>query len=172
MKDSLNAHSMLILPWYHERISLARIHMNRVVHFEIHAADQDGIQKFYQELFGWEFQDMGSDMGNYRVITTGPGPEEMAKGVGMENLGINGGLTRRSGNIPQVGASPNAFVSVIGVGDTDAIVAKALELGGKIALEAMDVPGVGRLAYVLDPENNIFGVLTPDMSMMHPEGSQ
>jgi predicted enzyme related to lactoylglutathione lyase len=145
--------------------------MNRVVHFEVHAADQDGVQKFYQELFGWEFQDMGPGMGNYRVITTGPGPEEMAKGVGIEKLGINGGLTRRSGDIPHVGTSPNAFVAVIGVGDTDAIVTKAQSLGGKVALEAMDVPGVGRLAYLLDPENNIFGVLTPDMSGMRPEGT-
>jgi predicted enzyme related to lactoylglutathione lyase len=146
--------------------------MNRVVHFEIHASDPDGMQKFYQELFGWEFQAMGSDMGNYRVIRTGPGPEEMAKGVGIENLGINGGMTPRKGAAPELGAPVNAFVNVIGVSDTDAIVAKAQTLGGNVALEAMDVPGVGRLAYVLDPERNIFGVLTPDMSMMHPEGTQ
>jgi predicted enzyme related to lactoylglutathione lyase len=143
--------------------------MNRVVHFEIHAADQDGVQKFYQELFGWEFEDTGPDFGNYRVIKTGPGPDEMAKGVRMEDIGINGGLTVRSGKISPPGTSPNAFVAIVGVEDTDAIVAKAVELGGTIALEAMEVPGVGRLAYLLDPENTIFGVITPDMSMMPKE---
>lgn len=143
--------------------------MNRVVHFEIHAADQDGAQKFYQELLEWEFQDMGSGMGNYRVITTGPRPDEMVKGVKMEDLGINGGLTMRSGQISPPGTSPNAFVAIVGVEDTDAIVKKALELGGTLALEAMEVPGVGRLAYLLDPENNIFGVLAPDMAAMVKE---
>ncbi len=45
--------------------------MNRVVHFEIHAKDFDKLQKFYQDIFGWDIQDMGPQMGNYRTVTTG-----------------------------------------------------------------------------------------------------
>ena len=33
--------------------------------------------------------------------------------------------------------------------------------GGTVALEKMEVPGVGLLAYRKDPEGNIFGVLQP-----------
>jgi uncharacterized protein len=140
--------------------------MNRVVHFEIHGSDQDALQRFYEQLFGWTFEAMGEAFGGYRVITTGPGPAEMAKGVGMENLGINGGMTQRSGMPSPPGTSPNAFVCIVGVEDTDAMVEKAQALGGTVALEAMDVPGVGRLAYLLDPENTIFGVLAPDLGAM------
>lgn len=140
--------------------------MNRVVHFEVHARDQDGMQKFYQELFGWDFKIMGPEFGNYRVIATGPGPDDMAKGVRMEDVGINGGMTERKGEPAPAGAPVNAFVCIVGVDDTDATVDKALTLGGKLALAAMEVPMVGRLAYLLDPENNIFGVLTPSTDMM------
>ncbi len=62
--------------------------MNRVVHFEIMADDPDRAQKFYEACFGWTFQKMGEEFGGYRVIMTGPGPDEMAKGVKMEDIGI------------------------------------------------------------------------------------
>jgi predicted enzyme related to lactoylglutathione lyase len=137
--------------------------MNRVVHFEIHAADSDAVQKFYEELFGWTFEEMGEAFGGYRVITTGPGPDDMAKGVRMEDVGINGGMTKRSGTPAPPGTSPNAFVCVIGVDDVDAVLTKAQSLGGLVAMEAMDMPGVGRIAYVLDPERSIFGIIKPEM---------
>jgi uncharacterized protein len=127
--------------------------MSRVVHFEIHAKDMDKLQKFYADAFGWTFQDMGTKMGNYRVITTG-----------TEAIGINGGLTPRGGkNLPQPGDAVNAFVSVIGVEDIDGTIAKIEKAGGTVALEKMDVPEVGLLAYYKDLEGNIFGVIQPVM---------
>lgn len=76
----------------------------------------------------------------------------------MAPLGSRGG-----GAYHHDGASVGAFVNVIGVEDVDAIITKAVELGGSVALEAMDVPGVGRLGYCKDTDNNIFGVIKPSM---------
>lgn len=135
--------------------------MNRVVHFEIHASDPDASQKFYEGLFGWTFQVMGQEYGGYRVIVTGPGPDEMAKGVTMENVGINGGMTERRGEAAAVGAPVNGFVNIIGVENVDQTMEKAQALGGKVALPAMDIPSIGRVGYLLDPDNTIFGVITP-----------
>jgi uncharacterized protein len=135
--------------------------MNRVVHFEIHAADGERMQKFYQDVFGWKFEVMGPEMGNYRVISTGdPIPQDMA------SIGINGGMTPRKGDLPKSGDAVNAFVNVIGVDDIDAIIKKINAAGGTLAMAKMDVPGVGLLAYYKDPEGNIFGILqpSPDMS--------
>jgi predicted enzyme related to lactoylglutathione lyase len=125
------------------------------------------MQKFYEDLFGWSFQQMGEEYGGYRVIMTGPGPDEMAKGVTMENVGINGGLMKRSGTAAGPGVSPNAFTCIVGVDDVDATLAKAVSLGGQVAMPAMDVPNVGRIGYILDPENTIFGIIKPEM----PSGS-
>ncbi len=129
--------------------------MNRVVHFEIHARDLDKMQKFYQSVFGWNIKDLGPQMGNYRTIDTGKDES------GVLWTGINGGITPRRGEGPKGGEPVNAFVCTIEVEDIDETLEKIHEAGGTVALDKMDVPGVGMLAYRKDPEGNIFGVLQP-----------
>ena len=47
-------------------------------------------------------------------------------------------------------------------GDVDACVARATSAGGSVALPKMAVPGIGWLAYVKDPDANIFGMMQTD----------
>lgn len=129
--------------------------MNRVVHFEIHGTDMDKMQKFYQDVFGWQMQDLGPQMGNYRIINTGTDE------AGTQWTGINGGLTPRHGDGPKDGAPVNSFVCTITVANIDETLAKIEKAGGTVATDKMQVPGVGTLAYRKDPEGNIFGVLQP-----------
>jgi uncharacterized protein len=49
------------------------------------------------------------------------------------------------------------------VGDCDATVAKARELGATIAMEATDMP-VGRFAAIIDPQGAAFTVMQPASS--------
>lgn len=135
--------------------------MNRVVHFEIQADDVDRAQKFYESVFGWTFQKTGDEYGGYRVIVTGPGPDEMAKGVAMEDIGINGGLMKRNGAAPA--GAPNAFTSIIGVKNIDEIMQKIEAAGGVPQTDKMEVPGIGQLRYYRDTEGNIFGIIQPKM---------
>ncbi len=53
---------------------------------------------------------------------------------------------------------------VVGVDDTDTTFRRGLELGGTEALPPDDLPGVGRLGYLLDPDNNVFGLISPILS--------
>jgi len=129
--------------------------MNRVVHFEIHAKDPERTQKFYQEVFGWTITDMGPQMGNYRVVETGKDT------AGSQWNGINGGITPRRGEGPKGGEPVNAYVCTIEVENIDETLDKIEKAGGTVALDKMEVPGVGLLAYRKDPEGNIFGVLQP-----------
>jgi hypothetical protein len=138
--------------------------MNRVVHFEIHADDLDRAKKFYEDVFGWTMQQMGSEYGNYIVVMTGPGPDEIAAGkVTMENVGINGGMMKRNAPKPAPGMSPMGYVCVIGVEDVDAIMKKVLAAGGSEHMPKMVVPNVGDIAYCADTEGNIFGIIKPVM---------
>ena len=138
--------------------------MNRVVHFEIHADDLERAKKFYTSVFGWEMQQMGSEYGNYVVVVTGPGPDDIAAGkVTMENVGINGGMMLRKGPRPAPDAPVNGYSCIVGVEDVDATVEKVKAAGGDVALEKMLVPNVGELAYLHDTEGNIFGVIKPVM---------
>src|SRR3954469_14386942 len=134
--------------------------MNRVVHFEIHAEDVERAKKFYSEAFGWQMQQMGGEYGNYVVLVTGPGPDEMAKGtIKMEDVGINGGMMKANAPRPPKGVGPGAYVSIIGVTNIDEMMPKIEAAGGVPHTDKMDVPGVGQLRYYEDTEGNVFGII-------------
>jgi predicted enzyme related to lactoylglutathione lyase len=131
---------------------------NLVVHFEIHATEPQRLIDFYSDLLGWEFSRFG-DM-DYWGISTGEGAIQ----VGSAGHGINGGLTQRRGPRPENGAPVTGANLVLGVDDVDATFARGIELGGTEALPPDDMPGVGRLAYLIDPDGNVFGFISPVLS--------
>jgi len=53
---------------------------------------------------------------------------------------------------------------VIGVDDVDGLMHRGVELGGTEALPATDWPGIGLGGYLLDPDNNMFGLISPVLS--------
>ena len=134
--------------------------MNNIVHFEIHATDPEKVSKFYQEAFDWKINILSTEYGGYRVIMTPGNPDH-----GPATLGINGGMTLRKGPAPKSGDPVNAYVCIISVENIDASLEKAKAAGGTMALDKMDVPNVGLLAYMKDPDNNLFGILQPAPSM-------
>lgn len=128
--------------------------MNRLVHFEIHVADEERAKQFYSAVFGWEFQGwpipaMGDQPAQtYWGIITGP----------KEEPGINGGLVKRKGPAPAKGAPVMGYVCTMVVTDVDAVVQKVLAAGGAVALPKFAIPGVGEMAYCTDLDGNVFGL--------------
>jgi predicted enzyme related to lactoylglutathione lyase len=131
---------------------------NLVVHFEIHAAEPQRLMEFYSGLLGWTFSKF-ADL-DYWAINTGEGSIQQ----GSAGYGINGGLVPRMGPSPAVGGPVTGADLVIGVDDVDATFNKGIELGAVGALPPDDMPGVGRLAYLIDPDGNIFGFISPVLS--------
>jgi predicted enzyme related to lactoylglutathione lyase len=119
--------------------------MPRPVHFEIPADHPEQLMSFYGTVFGWTFQRFEGGAMPYWLVTTGPNEEP----------GINGGiLPRQHENQP--------CVNTISVTNLDESLAAVLANGGKPALGKMAVPGVGWLAYAMDPEGHVFGMMQPD----------
>jgi len=132
---------------------------NLVVHFEIHATEPQALIDFYSSLLGWTFTQFGEMP--YWSIDTGEG----AMGMNTPGNGINGGLTLRQGPAPERGAPVNGCNVVVGVeGDIDELFARGVELGGSEALPLDDMQGVGRVGYLLDPDGNVFGLISPVLS--------
>jgi predicted enzyme related to lactoylglutathione lyase len=129
--------------------------MPRPVHVEIQASDPDAVRTFYESVFGWRFQQWG-DVPYWLVIT---GDGDPLAGQAHSRPGVDGGLLPRRGERPQDGQPVNAFVMTVDVPDCDAYVARAAAAGGSLAVPAADLPGVGRPAYVQDPDGNLFGLL-------------
>ena len=132
---------------------------NLVVHFEIHASEPQRLIDFYSGLLGWTFTQFGDMV--YWAIDTGEG----AIGMNTPGNGINGGLTQRQGPAPERGAPVNGGDLVVGVdGSVDDVFRRGLELGGTEALPLADMQGIGRVGYLLDPDGNVFGLISPVLS--------
>jgi len=123
--------------------------MMPVSHFEIHCLKPEETAKFYSDIFGWKITKWDGPFDYWLVSTK------------SANIGIDGAIVQRRGPAPDEGASVNAYVCTIAVDSLDGALAKVTARGGKLALEKMEVPGVGWLAYVKDPEGNLFGMLEP-----------
>jgi len=123
--------------------------MPRVIHFELNADDPERAAAFYRQVFAWQI-DKWEGPAEYWLITTGPESEP----------GIGGAITRRSGNL--------TTVNTISVPSVDEAVQKVVVAGGQIALPKMAVPGVGYIAYGIDTEGNVFGMMQEDPTAQDP----
>jgi predicted enzyme related to lactoylglutathione lyase len=126
--------------------------MDPVVHFEIPCDDRERIARFYSQVFGWQCQMLGPEMGNYVVVTTADkdGPPHGKRGA------IGGGFYTRTKEMPA------QFPSVvIAVQDIRASMKKIDAAGGKVLGEPMDIPGVGAYVSFMDTDGNRTSILQP-----------
>jgi predicted enzyme related to lactoylglutathione lyase len=131
--------------------------MNKIVHFEIVAIDPMRAIDFYTKALGWEFKKFegsGGDMEYWNVICA---PQNTPNA-------INGGLRKEMGtDVKERTKSVNGFINFAAVEDIEDILKKVESSGGEIMQPKMSVPKVGWLAYCLDTEGNMFGVIQPEM---------
>jgi predicted enzyme related to lactoylglutathione lyase len=112
-----------------------------VRHFEIASPNLERAAAFYQELFDWEVGE--EELDGYRLVQTAEGS-------------IGGGLLRS----PE-GVFPYVTIYV-GVDDLPATLGRVEELGGKMVVEPMPIPGVGRFAMFQDPDGVMMGIFEED----------
>jgi predicted enzyme related to lactoylglutathione lyase len=124
-------------------ISTFRSMSNRVIYFEIPSANPDSNRRFYEQAFGWQFQQWGFQQ--YWMAHTGSESEP----------GINGAVVKELG--PQ-----QPVINTIGVDNIDVAIAKIQQAGGRIMKAKKAIPAVGWLAFFTDPDDNIFGILQED----------
>ena len=118
---------------------------NRVVHFEIPSDNPEKAIEFFQTVFGWNFQKLGTE--DYWLATT----------VDENSPGINGALMKKKDPRQPV-------VNTILVENIEDYIQKIESAGRKIVVAKMPVPNVGYLAYFMDPDNNIHGIWEEDTS--------
>ena len=119
-----------------------------IVLFEIPAHDPEALKQFYGDVFGWTFQSLP-----HPGI---PGDEYIAISTREEGqTGLDGGMYKKA--VPD--DLPRNYISVASLDDT---IAKVEAAGGTLVIRRMPVPGVGRIAIMLDPEGNDYGVIELD----------
>ena len=101
-------------------------------------------KSFYQNVFGYDYQDMSGDGFKYAML--------MLDGHEVGGIG-----EYPEGTPAEVPAAWGAYFMVE---DTDAAMAKAVELGGSVVRPAADTP-YGRMGTVTDDHGAVFSVMTP-----------
>ena len=137
--------------------------MNPVVHFEMPGEDMERMKKFYEDAFGWHMNQLGSDMGNYVVVTTTETDENrVAKTPGA----INGGFYKKT-NAP-LSNHPSVVIAVEDIRDA---MKKVKESGGTVIGgqsgngEPDDIPGIGLYVTIADTEGNRIRMLKSHKGM-------
>lgn len=113
---------------------------------ELHTRDHAAVLEFYRAAFGWETRDMGDAAVGFRYTQLVVGDQEYA------------GVMDASGFLPE--GVPSTWSLYVGVADTDATIAQAVELGGAVVQAAEDTP-FGRLATIADPTGAVVKLASP-----------
>ena len=123
--------------------------------YELMTTDADAAGRFYSAVVpGWR---LGERM---------PGDVDY-RGIERSDGGNAGGVLQLDDSMRTQGARPT-WLGYINVDDVDDAVRSIEQAGGKALMPAFDVPNVGRIAMVSDPQGAPFYVMTP----IPPEGTE
>jgi uncharacterized protein len=123
-----------------------------LAHFAINADDVDGVRRFYEAVFGWQFHAWGPP-GFFQIQTGRDGSD-------TGSSGIRGALQQRRELVP--GARTVGFECTFAVDDVDAVAKAVVEHGGEILMEKTTIAGVGDLVWFKDPDGNAAGAMQYD----------
>ncbi len=115
----------------------------RVTHIAINVDDDGPTRHFYEELFGWHFEDWGPP--GFARATLQPANTMVAAVQGRRDL-VPG--TRTTG--PEV---------TIAVDDLAAVLDRVDEREGHVVMDRVSIPTVGDLCFLADPSGNVVGVI-------------
>lgn len=106
---------------------------------ELYVPDPDAAIEFYTKALGMGTQDMkmGEEF-TYRMLT-------------HNGNAVCGVMSTSSPEMKDMNIPPQ-WSTYMGVDDVDARIAKVTEMGGKVVVPAMDIPTVGRMALIADPQ--------------------
>ena len=111
---------------------------------ELNARDIGAVIPFYEAVFDWSAQEMpmGEDFA-YTIFNLG-------------ERGVAGGFSLPAETPPEITPCWLTWFAVV---DRDVSFARAQELGATVRVPPMEVPGVGKMAVLVDPLGAPFGIL-------------
>jgi predicted enzyme related to lactoylglutathione lyase len=118
---------------------------NNLASFAIHADDVQRCRRFYEAVFGWQFEPWGPP--DFYLIHTGD----------EQSPGIQGLLHKRQEG--RGAGGPNCFECTIAVDNLDLVTDAVTQHGGRIIISKAPIPSVGILTKFEDTEGNVLGAM-------------
>lgn len=115
--------------------------------YELMTTDTDAAKAFYDAVVGWNIGEGVAEYQGYRMINRADG-------------GVAGGVLPITDEMKQHGALP-MWLGYVHVADADAAASTIEQAGGKKLMGPIDIPSVGRIAMVTDPQGAAFYIMKP-----------
>ena len=115
------------------------------------AEDRKRMIRFYANVFGWQTQQLGPEMGEFVLVTATESDNNVPKKPGM----INGGFYQKTGDVSQT------TTVTIEVDNIKEHMKKVEAAGGRLSGGPMEIPGVGWFVSFFDTEGNRVNMLQP-----------
>lgn len=116
----------------------------RLLWYELLTTDVDAAEKFYTTVVGWTATPFADASSRYDLWMRGDGTS-------------TGGVMP----IPEGMNFPPHWVMYVGVDKLDDAVAQIERLGGKALSPVIDLPAIGRMRTMLDPQGGMFSIYEP-----------
>ena len=116
---------------------------------ELTTSDPAAAAEFYGKLLGWKVKDPDAAMGGYRVVNVG---DASVAGITAPFPGAPGA--------PGAPPVPPHWGSYVTVDQVDEVAARCTELGGKVLVPPMDIPSVGRMTVIQDPQGAVLNLIS------------
>ncbi len=123
----------------------AKFGLGHICWNELLTNDVPAAGAFYTQLLGWQAVSGPPPIGHYTVFK-------------MKNQDVGGMMACPMSDVP-----PH-WLAYVHVTDVDALVQKVSALGGQVISPAFDIPTVGRIAIMKDPQGAVLGLFKPDMA--------
>lgn len=107
--------------------------------------DLAAVQGFYTSLFGWRFEDMGPDYGNYHMITN-------------HGAHVGGAMSMPEGDQDESAA----WTVYLKTEDIEKSLTDTAAAGGSVIYPAMPMPGLGSMGIVTTPGGEAMGLWQSD----------
>ena len=127
--------------------------LGRPVWYELMTTDMKAAEAFYKTVVGWQ-----------TAPFEGAGKPYTQFSRGGKNY-VGGVMTK-----PAEVKAPPFWAMYVAVPDLKEAVSKIKRLGGKTHTEVIEIPTVGRLQMLMDPQGAAFYIIEPSVEEQRPEG--
>jgi predicted enzyme related to lactoylglutathione lyase len=128
--------------------------LGRPLWYELMTTDMKAAEAFYRDVVGWKtapFEGAGQ-------------PYTMFTRTADTSTSVGGVMTK-----PAEVEAPPFWAMYIGVPSLDEAVAEIKKHGGRSHTDVIEIPGVGRMQLMQDPQGAVFYIMEPSSSEQRPE---